>query len=101
MLFVIYNVDPVEQKFALFRLALREPFGGAQRYPLLYLRLGDTALFAVEAEVSVRAVDLSGEPEEKVGARRVSRGDALRREAAIKRLPRAKKLRLVEKKEVL
>lgn len=30
-----------------------------------------------------------------------TRGDALRREAAIKRLPRAKKLRLVEKKEVL
>ena len=30
-----------------------------------------------------------------------TRGDALRREAAIKRLPRAKKLRLIEKKEVL
>ena len=30
-----------------------------------------------------------------------TRGDALRREAAIKHLPRAKKLRLVEKKEVL
>ena len=30
-----------------------------------------------------------------------TRGDALRREAAIKRLPRAKKLRLIEKNEVL
>lgn len=62
-LFVVYDVDPIEQELALFRLALDGLARRNDRYPLLHILLGDIALLAKQLEVGFCGRDLTRQPE--------------------------------------